>query len=127
MARAARVVTETARQGDPVAADIVHEQGRRLAFYAEIAARHAGLDAAPDGPIPVVMSGSVLADRDSPVAAALADHLPRMLPRAEPRHATLPPVAGAALDALAEGGVAVGPAVAGRLAATIPPPSFFRT
>ena len=44
MARAARVVTETARQGDPVAADIVNEQGRRLAFYAEIAARHAGLD-----------------------------------------------------------------------------------
>ncbi len=126
MARAARVVTETARQGDPVAADIVNEQGRRLAFYAEIAARHAGLDRT-DGPISVVMSGSVLADRDSPVTAALADHLPRMLPRAEPRHATLPPVAGAALDALAEAGVAVGPAVAGRLAATIPPPSFFRT
>jgi N-acetylglucosamine kinase-like BadF-type ATPase len=126
MARAARVVTETAKQGDPVAADIVHEQGRRLAFYAEIAARHAGLDRT-DGPIPVVMSGSVLADRDSPVTAALAGHLPRMLPRAEPRHATLPPVAGAALDALAEGGVAVGPAVAGRLAATIPPPSFFLT
>jgi hypothetical protein len=39
----------------------------------------------------------------------------------------LPPAAGAALDALAEGGVAVGPAVAGRLAATIPPPSFFLT
>ena len=126
MARAARVVTETARQGDPVAADIVNEQGRRLAFYAEIAARHAGLDRT-DGPISVVMSGSVLADRDSPVTAALADHLPRMLPRAAPRHATLPPVAGAALDALAEAGVAVGPAVAGRLAATIPPPSFFRT
>jgi N-acetylglucosamine kinase-like BadF-type ATPase len=126
MARAARVVTETAKQGDPVAADIVNEQGRRLALYAEIAARHAGLDRT-DGPISVVMSGSVLADRDSPVTAALADHLPRMLPRAEPRHATLPPVAGAALDALAEGGVAVGPAVAGRLAATVPPSSFFPT
>jgi N-acetylglucosamine kinase-like BadF-type ATPase len=125
-ARAARVVTETAKRGDPVAAGIVSEQGRRLACYAEIAARHAGLDAAA-GPIPVVMSGSVLADRDSPVTAALADHLPRLLPRAEPRHATLPPVAGAALDALAEGGVAVGPAVADCLAATIPPPSFFRT
>ena len=126
MARAARVVTETAKRGDPVAADIVNEQGRRLARYAEIAARHAGLDAA-DGPIPVVMSGSVLADPDSPVTAALTDHLPRLLPRAEPRHATLPPVAGAALDALAEGGVKVEPAVAGCLAATIPPPSFFRT
>jgi N-acetylglucosamine kinase-like BadF-type ATPase len=126
MARAARVVTETARRGDPVAVAIVDEQGRRLAFYAEIAARHAGLNRT-DGLIPVVMSGSVLADRDSPVTAALAGHLPRMLARAEPRHATLPPAAGAALDAIAEGGVAVGPAVAGRLAATIPPPSFFRT
>jgi hypothetical protein len=61
------------------------------------------------------------------VAAALADHLPEMLPRAEPRHVTLPPVAGAALDAIAEGGVAVGRAVADCLAASIPPPSFFRT
>jgi N-acetylglucosamine kinase-like BadF-type ATPase len=126
MARAARVVTETAKRGDPVATDIVNEQGRRLACYAEIAARHAGLDRT-GGPVPVVMSGSVLAERDSPVTAALADHLPRVLPRAEPRHATLPPVAGAALDALAEGGVAVGPAVAGCLAAAVPPPSFFRT
>ena len=97
-----------------MAADIVNEQGRRLALYAEIAARHAGLDRT-DGPISVVMSGSVLADRDSPVTAALAEHLPRMLPRAEPRHATLPPVAGAALDALAEGGVPWGEAALDRL------------
>ena len=41
--RAARVVTDAARLGDQVAIDIVREQGRRLAFYAEIAARHAGL------------------------------------------------------------------------------------
>jgi len=33
---------------------------------------------------------------------------------------------GPALDAIAEGGVSVRPAVTGRLAATIPPPSFFR-
>lgn len=124
--KAARIVAESAKQGDPVAASIVDEQGRRLAFYAEIAARQTGLEKA-DGAIPVVMSGSVLADRDSPVAAALARHLPRLLPRAEPRHATLQPVAGAALDAVAEGGVAVGPEVSGTLAATMPPPSFFHT
>jgi hypothetical protein len=73
------------------------------------------------------MSGSVLTDRDSPVAAALAEHLPRMLPRADPRHAVLPPVAGAALDALAEGGVTVTPAVVDCLGITVPPSSFFRT
>lgn len=125
-AKAARVVTQTAVQGDPVAAAIVDEQGRRLAFYAQIAARHTGLENA-NGPVPVVMSGSVLADRDSPVAAALAVHLPRLLPRAELRHATLQPAAGAALDAIAEGGVPVGPEVSDTLAATIPPASFFRT
>jgi N-acetylglucosamine kinase-like BadF-type ATPase len=124
--RAARVVTETAKAGDPVAVGIVTEQGRRLAFYAGIAARQTGLDRI-NGPVPVVMSGSVLADRDSPVAAALADHLPRMLPGAETRHATLPPAAGAALDALAEGGVAVTEPVVDCLAASIPASSFFRT
>jgi hypothetical protein len=60
------------------------------------------------------------------VTAALARHLPRLLPRAEPRHATLP-AAGAALDAVAEGGVVIGPSVTARLADSIPPPSFFRT
>ena len=124
--RAARVVTEAARQGDPVAIGIVREQGRRLAFYAEVAARHAGLRDT-GALIPVVLSGSILMEPDSVVAAALSEQLERLLPGADPRRAVLPPAAGAALDALAEGGVAVGPAVAGRLAATIPPPSFFRT
>ena len=126
MVRAARVVTDAARRGDPVAASIVNEQGRRFAFYAEIAARHAGLRRT-GAPVPVVLSGSVLTERDSPVAAALADHLPRMLPEAEPRPATLPPVAGAALDAIAEGGVAVTGSVVAGLADTIPGASFFRT
>lgn len=126
MARAARVVTEAARRGDPVAVDIVHEQGRRFAFYAEIAARQAGLRRT-GAPVPVVMSGSVLTERDSPVAAALADHLPRVLPEARFRQATLPPVAGAALDAIAEGGGAVAGPVVSCLAATIPASPFFRT
>jgi N-acetylglucosamine kinase-like BadF-type ATPase len=124
--RAARVVMNAARQGDPVATEIVHEQGRRLAFYAEIAARHAGLRNTGT-PVPVVMSGSILMDRDSPVAAALGEHLPRMLPGADPRRATLPPAAGAALDALAEGGVPITHEVVARLAATMPPSSFFQT
>jgi N-acetylglucosamine kinase-like BadF-type ATPase len=126
MARAARVVTDAARRGDPVAVDIVNEQGRRFALYAEIAARHAGLRRT-GAPVPVVMSGSVLTERDSPVAAALADHLPRMLPEAEPRPAILPPVAGAALDAIAEGGVAVDEPVVDGLTVSIPASSFFRT
>jgi len=124
--RAARVVMEAARQGDRVATEIVHEQGRRLAFYAEIAARQAGLREEV-APIPVVMSGSILTSPGSPVAAALGEQLPGMLPNADLRHAVLPPAAGAALDALAEGGVAVTDKVVTRLAASMPPPSFFQT
>ena len=123
--RAARVVMDAARQGDPIATEIVREQGRRLAFYAGIAARKAGLaDAAG---IPVVTGGSILTVPGSPVAAALLEQLPRLLPGADPRQATLPPVAGAALDALAEGGVAITPAVVHSLESTVPPSSFFRT
>jgi hypothetical protein len=134
--RAARVVTAVARSGDPVAAGIVHEQGRRLAFYAEIAARHTGLCAAgppahpahPTPPaVPVILTGSVLADRDSPVATAVEAHLSRLLPGADPRRVVLPPVAGAALDALAEGGVPITDALVARLAATVPPPEFLET
>lgn len=124
--RAARVVMEAARQGDPVAVEIVREQGRRLAFYAEIAARKAGLSAA-GAPVPVVMSGSILMSRDSPVADALSEQLPRLLPNADLRRAVLPPAAGSALDALAEGGVTVTDEVVARLTASMPPPSFFRT
>jgi N-acetylglucosamine kinase-like BadF-type ATPase len=123
--RAARVVTETARQGDRVALDIVREQGRRLAFYAEIAARQAGF--AAGAPVPVVLSGSVLMDPASPVAEALSEQLTRLLPGADTRRATLPPAAGAALDALAEGGIPITPEAIADLTATLPPPPFFQT
>jgi N-acetylglucosamine kinase-like BadF-type ATPase len=124
--RASRVVTDTARKGDVVAQQIVAEQGRRLAFYAGIAARHAGLCRAGT-PTSVVFSGSVLMEEDSPVSRALEAHLPAAVPGAVPRRAVLPPVAGAALDALAEGHVPVTADVTGRLAATMPPASFLKT
>ncbi|WP_203919228.1 BadF/BadG/BcrA/BcrD ATPase family protein [Rugosimonospora africana] len=124
--RGARVVTATAMAGDPVASDIVDEQGRRLSLYAQIAARKVGLLDRPE-PISVVLSGSVLMAPSSPVAAALLAHLGERLPTAVASPATLPPVAGATLDALAEGGVALSPDVVGRLAGTVPPPEFLKT
>ncbi len=96
---------DAARQGDPVATEIVTEQGRRLAFYARIAARKAGLPTCGGARVPVVMAGSILMDPGSPVAAARQEQLPGL----DPRRASLPPAAGAALDALAEGGVAITP------------------
>jgi N-acetylglucosamine kinase-like BadF-type ATPase len=124
--RAARVVTSVAKQGDGVAREIVAEQGRRLAFYAGIAARQAGLSRS-GAPIPVVLSGSVLMADGSPVAAALAAQLGEQLPAAVPRRATLPPVAGAALDGLAEGGVRLTGDTVARLTATMPPSTFLET
>jgi N-acetylglucosamine kinase-like BadF-type ATPase len=123
---AARVVTAVATQGDPVALGIVDEQGRRLALYAQIAARKVGLLERPE-PVAVVLSGSVLMAEASPVTAALLDHLRQSLPGAVAHPTTLPPVAGAALDALAEGGVEITADVVDHLAATAPPPQFFAT
>jgi N-acetylglucosamine kinase-like BadF-type ATPase len=122
----ARTVTAVAGQGDPVAREIVDEQGRRLALYAEVAARKVGLRDRAE-PIPVVLTGSVLMAVDSPVAAAMRTHLERTLPGAVAHLATLPPVAGAALDAIAEGGGRVDGDTVARLAATAPPAEFLKT
>jgi len=113
---AAPVVTAASAAGDPVAGEIVDEQGRRLALYGEVAARRVGLLDRAD-PVPVVLTGSVLTTAGSPVAAAMRRHLQRLLPAAVPRLAALPPVAGAALDAIAEAGHPVDSTMLERLAA----------
>jgi N-acetylglucosamine kinase-like BadF-type ATPase len=144
--RSARVVTATAASGDPVAAAIVRAQGRALATYAGTAARRTGLvtdsagsggsggsggpgdSAAPGGrPVGVVLSGSVLMAEDSPVAAAFLAELPEHVPGAVPHHNRLPPVAGAALDALGECGVPLSAPVRDRLTRTLPPKAFLAT
>ncbi len=124
--RAARVVTALAAQGEPVAVEIVREQGRRLAMYAGIAARKVGL-LADTAPVSVVLSGSVLMAPDSPVASALLAQLGDHLPGAEPHPATLPPVVGAALDSLGEAGIEVGTTTVGKMAASAPGADFLST
>ncbi|WP_431931298.1 BadF/BadG/BcrA/BcrD ATPase family protein [Nonomuraea jabiensis] len=122
----ARVVTATAVAGDPVAVEIVRAQGRHLATYAGVAARRTGLTAA-GGAVSVVLTGSVLMADASPVAEAMLAELPAHVPAAVPHLSALPPVAGAALDALGEGGVPVTEAVLARLAGTLPPKAFLET
>lgn len=124
--RAARVVTAQAGAGDPVAVDIVREQGRRLALYAGIAARKVDL-VADRQPVSVVLSGSVLTADASPVRAALLDQLPRHLPGAVPHAGTLPPVVGAALDAMGEAGVEIDAKVVDAVTRTAPAADFLRT
>jgi hypothetical protein len=78
-------------------------------------------------PVPVVLSGSVLMAEASPVTAALLDHLRRALPGVVTHSTTLPPVAGAALDSLAEGGIEITSGVVDQLAASAPEQHFFKT
>ncbi|GLV78296.1 BadF/BadG/BcrA/BcrD ATPase family protein [Streptomyces hygroscopicus] len=127
----ARVVTAVAAAGDPAAVEIVRAQGRHLAEYAGVAARRTGLTRA-GGPVSVVLSGSVLMAEGSPVAEALLAELPARVPGAVPRRGSLPPVAGALLDALAEGGVAladpvVADAVLEKVTGSLPPREFLAT
>ncbi|HEY4152348.1 MAG TPA: BadF/BadG/BcrA/BcrD ATPase family protein [Pseudolysinimonas sp.] len=121
---AARLVLATAVGGDEVAAGIVDEQARRLAIYAEIAARKVGLRGTP---FPIVLSGSVLMATDSPLATALHAHLAELVPEGIPHIATLPPVAGTLLDALAVGSIPLDLAIRDRVAATMPDQAFLET
>ncbi|WP_051764683.1 BadF/BadG/BcrA/BcrD ATPase family protein [Streptomyces sp. NRRL F-5135] len=127
----ARVVTAVAAAGDPVAVDIVRAQGHRFAQYAGVAARRTGL-VGEGRPVSVVLSGSVLMARDSPVAEALLSELPAHVPGAVPHSSSLPPVTGALLDALGEGGVAladsaVADAVLEKVTRSLPPEEFLAT
>ena len=65
--------------------------------------------------------------KGSPVAAALLEQLPLHVPRAVVHRGSLPPVAGALLDCLAESGADVTAAVTARVAATMPPKDFLTT
>ncbi|HVX45064.1 MAG TPA: BadF/BadG/BcrA/BcrD ATPase family protein [Mycobacteriales bacterium] len=120
--RAARTICRLASEGDRVAADLVHAQALAFADYAAVAAAKAGF--APDGEVPVVLAGSVLTAPDSPLAAELVAALPE---RFRHRPALLPPVAGAALDALAEAGCELDGKVIDTLLRTAPAPEFLRT
>jgi hypothetical protein len=104
----------------------VDEQGRRLALYAEVAARKVGLTERPE-PVPVVLTGSVLTGPDSPVAEAMRRYAAELLPAANLLLATLPPAAGAALDAIAEAGQPVALTTLDRLGATAPAAPFLAT
>ena len=123
---AAREVAAAAADGDEVALRIVRRQGEVLADYARVTAQRVGFRVESDE-VPVVLAGSVLGADRSPVTAALLAALRTGFPGARPRLATLPPVAGAVLDALASADVALGPEIVDRLLDSAPPPDFLQT
>lgn len=120
---AAAEVSKAAIAGDVVAGEIVHDLAGRLADYAYVTAKRVGFDVA-NGEVPVVLAGSVLRGDDSPVTRALLKALPERLPGVRACVTTLPPVAGATLDALAEAGFEVSAEVVGRLRASLPVPNL---
>ncbi|MEQ4208394.1 BadF/BadG/BcrA/BcrD ATPase family protein [Actinopolymorpha sp. B9G3] len=123
---AAREMAGAAADGDAEALRILREHGEHLADYARVTAARVGFDVASEE-VPVVLAGSVIDADGSPVRAAVLAALPERFASARPRLATLPPVAGAALDALAEAGVEVTAEVIARLRASMPPPAFIQT
>ncbi|MEV0289879.1 BadF/BadG/BcrA/BcrD ATPase family protein [Kribbella sp. NPDC050820] len=125
-AQAARVVHGLAAAGDAVAVEIVRTQAAHLAEYARTAAVRIGFTPGVDA-VPVALSGSVLTAEASPLAEELVRALQVELPGTRPVVTSLPPVAGAVLDAMAEAGVALTPEVIEELRATMPAADLLRT
>ncbi len=109
MATLAPLVFEVARQGDPVALEIVQRAGRELGMLAMAVTGRLGME----GRVPIGLVGSLFKDKElllEPMEAALAGNVTAEF--LEPR---LDPVRGAALLALKSAGTEITTAVIERL------------
>lgn len=102
---AARSVLRAAGSGDAVAWGIVATQAATFARLAGVAARRAGLTG--EQPTPCVLGGSLLTSEHPAYREALVEALAAELGAVEVFASAASPVAGALLDALAEGGAVV--------------------
>ncbi|MCW5953207.1 MAG: hypothetical protein KIT69_13210 [Propionibacteriaceae bacterium] len=123
--RASRVVMQVAAAGDPVAQRIVAKQGRLFADYAKAIAAQAGIGAADR--LPVVLNGSIVTSEHSVVRDALLAALADRFPGSPVVVADAPPIAGAALDALAAGGVPLTRTVRATVTGAVHPDGFLTT
>jgi N-acetylglucosamine kinase-like BadF-type ATPase len=126
-ARAARTVLAAATEGDEVAQGLVLTQAENFAKYALVTAARVGFDVASDE-IPVVLGGGVLSDPASILRVHLVEALASALPHAaviDSRNAS--PVLGSLLDAMAEGGVEITPAVQNAVLEQVPPRGLLDT
>ncbi|MGC5167222.1 BadF/BadG/BcrA/BcrD ATPase family protein [Luteimicrobium sp. DT211] len=112
--RASRVVLAAAGAGDDVATQIVARQAAAFVGYAQWCARRVGVDLA-SGELPVLLNGSVATSEHPAMRDALVAELARVAPAAGVTVATASPLSGVVLDALAEGGVEVGPRLLARV------------
>lgn len=102
---AARSVLRAAGSGDAVAWGIVAGQAAAFARLAGVAARRTGLSG--EQPTPCVLGGSILTSEHPAYREALVEALAAELGAIEVFAGATSPVAGALLDALAEGGAVV--------------------
>ena len=126
LAAAARSVLRSAGAGDEVACAIVATGTRTFAGLARVAAEQTGL-AADGQPVPVVLGGSVLTSEHPAYRLALVEELQRELGEVRVAATAASPVAGALLDALAEGGVTLDQAVHDRVLTASHPADFLLT
>ncbi|GAA1434630.1 BadF/BadG/BcrA/BcrD ATPase family protein [Microlunatus lacustris] len=124
--RAARSVLQAAGQGDAVAAGIVQRHAALLAGLVAVTARETGLDVV-GAPVPVVLGGSVLTSEHPAYRTSLTAALAGTVGAADVVVSAASPVVGALLDALAEGGVPLAPALHQRVLRTAHPPAFLLT
>lgn len=123
---AARSVLRVAGEGDPVATRIVSQHADSFAALARVAAEQTGLGA-DGGPVPVVLGGSVLTSEHPAYRDALVLALGRELGAVDVASSSASPVAGAVLDALAEGGVTLDRALHDRVLTASHPADFLLT
>jgi N-acetylglucosamine kinase-like BadF-type ATPase len=112
--RASRAVLAAAVAGDDVATQIVARQATAFVGYAQWCARRVGVDLA-SGELPVLLNGSVATSEHPAMRDALVAELARVAPGVPVTLAHASPLSGVVLDALAEGGVDVGPDLLARV------------
>lgn len=124
--RAARAVLGAADAGDAAAVRIVTGQARSFAEYAAAAARRTGFDLSADR-VPVALGGSLMTSEHAVLRTATTRELAQVIARVDVESTTAPPVVGAALDALAEGGADPTEQIRTALIGAVHPGGFLQT
>ncbi|MFB2596389.1 N-acetylglucosamine kinase [Herbiconiux sp. P17] len=112
--RASRLVLGLADDGDPVARGIVDTQAAAFVRYATWCSARVGVDLTT-GELPVLLNGSVVTSEHPAMRTAITERLSAVAPTARVTVAHASPLRGVVLDALAEGGVTLTPALVARV------------
>ena len=120
----ARVLLDTAQEGDATARRIVRCHGAALGDYALAAARRVGIEATP---FTLVLAGGVLRHPSRLLRNAIVARVRRTAPGVRPVMSRYEPAVGALFLALEAAGVPIDQHLLARLVPTLPPPSLYAT